>query len=293
MRYIFFICCFLLVCFPAQAEDSGPADTRFETRGGWIFEFDPADQPYPDYIADPRSPQMQLGFALFDTDIPDTSAGRFILDAGTRYTLFKITDPKTKDDFSLDIEGCLFTQFDTGNSLDNVGWDGLYGAFLVYDWRDTITLRYGLRHLSAHLGDEYIEATGRRRIGYTREDFAFGFCYHVKENIQLYFEPSYAYHTGNSRQERWAFEAGFQYQGPHDMWNNSTAQYAGIHFRSFEETGWNLGTSVQGGIHIKRSAGSSNWRIGFEAYTGRAILGEFALDYDESYLMLSVMFDFY
>ncbi|MBC2717316.1 MAG: DUF1207 domain-containing protein [Desulfobacteraceae bacterium] len=294
MRYALLFCCFLMLCSPAIAEDALPADSSFETRRGWVFEFDPADQPYPDYVADPRRPRMSLGFALFDTDIPDTSSGRAVLDAGTRYTLFKITDPKGINDFALDIEGCLFTQFDTGNQLDNVGWDGLYGLFLVYDWRDTITVRYGYRHLSAHLGDEYIESTGRKRVGYTREDFAFGLCYQVNNDVQFYIEPSYAFHIGNNaRQERWAVEGGFQYQGPHDMWNNSTAYYAGIHFRSFQETGWNLGTSVQGGFYIKRSASSSNCRIGVEAYTGRAILGEFALDYDESYVLFGVMFDFY
>ena len=77
------------------------------------------------------------------------------------------------------------------------------------------------------------------------------------------------------------------------MWNNSAAYYAGIHIHSFQETGWNLGTSVQGGINIKRSGSSNNCRIGFEAYTGRAILGEFAMDFDETYFLLSVIFDFY
>jgi hypothetical protein len=293
MRYTLLYFCFLMVSSPAMAEELSPVDTSFTNSRGWVFEFDPDDQPYPAYIADPRRPQMKFGFAMFDTDIPDTSARRFVLDAGTRYTLFKITDPKGADDFSIEIEGCLFTQFDTGKQLDNIGWDGQYGIALVHDWQDAITLRYGYLHYSAHLGDEYIESTGRERVGYTREEFAVGICYQYKEDIQFYFEPSYALHLGNSRQEKWAFETGFQYQGPHDMWNNSTAHFAGIHIRSFQETGWNPGTSVQGGIHIKRSASSSNCRIGFEAYTGRAILGEFAMDFDEMYFMISVMIDFY
>ena len=293
MRYALIYCCFLIVSSPVMAEDLSLVETSFTTSQGWVFEFDPDNQPFPVYIADPRSPKMQFGFALFDTDIPDTSSKRFVLDAGTRYTLFKITDQKSEDEFFIEIEGCLFAQFDVVSQLDNVGWDGQYGISLVHDWQDNITLRYGYLHFSGHLGDEYIESTDRQRVGYTREELAFGICYQFKKGIQLYFEPSYAIHLGNSRQKKWAFETGFQYQGPYDMWNNSAAYYAGIHIHSFQETGWNLGTSVQGGINIKRSGSSNNCRIGFEAYTGRAILGEFAMDFDETYFLLSVIFDFY
>ena len=77
------------------------------------------------------------------------------------------------------------------------------------------------------------------------------------------------------------------------MWNNSTAFYAATHLRAFDETDWNPGVSVQTGFHIKRNQQSSNLRLGLEGYIGRAILGEFALDYDEAYLTAGIFFDFY
>ena len=40
----------------------------------------------------------------------------------------------------------------------------------------------------------------------------------------IYAEPSWAWSMGNeSRQKRWAAGRGAQYEGPRDMWNNSTA----------------------------------------------------------------------
>jgi hypothetical protein len=60
-----------MVPSPVMAEGLSLVDTSFASSQGWVFEFDPENQPYPVYIADPRSPEMQFGFALFK-DIPDT-----------------------------------------------------------------------------------------------------------------------------------------------------------------------------------------------------------------------------
>ena len=71
------------------------------------------------------------------------------------------------------------------------------------------------------------------------------------------------------------------------------AFYAAAHVRAFDETNWDPGVSVQTGFHVKRDQRSSNLRLGLEGYIGRAILGEFALDYDEAYLTAGIFFDFY
>jgi len=278
-----------------SAQDDDRADTTFKIGKNWLLELDPDNQPYPDYLADPRRPRMEVGVGVADSDIPSTSSTRVMLDLGTRYTLLKVTPIKEgKNEFALDIEGGLFTQFDPGNGLDNIGWDGRYGVFAVWDWSDKVVARVGYRHISAHLGDEYIEQTGRRRINYTRDDLALGLGYYLNERILIYAEPSWAWSMGNeNRQKRWAAEGGIQYEGPRDMWNDSTAVYLAAHVRTFAETDWDPGLSIQAGVHVKRDQHSSNLRLGVEGYIGRAILGEFALDYDEMYLTAGIFFDFY
>lgn len=285
----------LLSAGAAVAQETDRADTTFTLGSRWLLELDPDDQPYPDYLADPRRPRMQVGVGAADSEIPETSSSRVMLDLGTRYTLLKILPTgQGKNAFSLDVEGGLFTQFDPGNGLDNIGWDGRYGIFTVWDWSDKLAARVGYRHLSAHLGDEYIEQTGRRRVNYTRDDLAFGLSYSLNKNVTVYAEPSWAWSMGNeNRQKRWAIEGGAQYVGPRDLWNDSTAYYLGAHVRAFDETSWNPGVSIQTGFHVKRDQHSSNLRLGLEGYIGRAILGEFALDYDEAYLTLGIFFDFY
>jgi hypothetical protein len=224
---------------------------------------------------------MQVGLGVYDSSIPEVSDGRVMLDAGTRYTLATVRPGgNSESEFALDIEGCLFTQFDAGNSLDSVGWDGRFGIWVVQDWSRRVVWRAGYRHLSAHLGDEYIEKTGQRRVAYTRDMLALGVSFLAADRFAMYVEPTWAFGCGNEdRQERWSVEGGVQYTGPRTLWNGSTALYGAVHLRSFQESHWKPGISVQTGYHVKRDAASTNLRLALEGYVGRAILGEFALDH--------------
>lgn len=263
-------------------------------RSGRVWEFDPNDQPYPAYIADPRRPRMNVSVGWTNTDIPETSSGRIMLDAGTRYTLFRVSNPDSVNEFAIDIEGGLFTQFDLGNQLDSIGWEGVYGIYGVYEWDNTLDVRVGYRHLSAHLGDEYIETTGRERVGYTRDALVAGFAWRVDDNWTTYIEPSWAFGMGNEeRQERLGIDGGVQYQGPFDLWDGNMAFYGATHVRAFNESSWKPGVTGQLGYLVKRADSSSNLRLVLEAYTGRAILSEFALDYDETYITAGFIIDFY
>lgn len=279
----------------AHAAEEDPIDTTFKIGSRWTFELDPDDQPYPDYLADPR--RMRLGFsaAFVDSGIPNTSSGRAMLDAATRYTLFKIRPDSGGDtEFSLDILGGAFMQFDLGNQLDNIGWDGIYGFNVVFARNDKLAARMGYRHLSAHIGDEYIEKNGRERRNYTRDDFIFGVSYWLREDWMVYLEPRWAFNLGDADGlEEFSAEAGIQYESPKNFWNGSASLYAGMDIQAYQENDWKPGISVQSGFHIQRRKRGANIRLGLEGYTGRAILGEYALDYDESYLLGGLMLDFY
>jgi len=278
----------------SASEDKGFfGDTTFEV-GTWMMELIPDEQIYPIYVADPRRPRLHVGVGYIDTDIPDTSGGTVMLDAGTRITLLKVQPAsKAANEFSIDIEGGLFTQFDLLSGLDNIGWDGRYGAYVAWNRSDLVVARVGYRHISAHLGDEYMEKTGRRRINYTRNDLRIGVGYNLYKSTLVYVEPSYATHRGNQdRQKKWAIEGGVQYQGPYDIWKGSTGLYAGLHISSYEENGWTPSYCGQVGLKIKRDPRMTKLRVGFEGYIGRALLGEYALDFDEAYLTLGVFIDF-
>lgn len=217
---------------------------------------------------------MQVGFGAIDSDIPETSSGRMMLDAGARYT--------------------LFAQFDAGNQLDVVGWDGVYGVLAVYDWDDQLNVRVGYRHLSAHLGDEYMENTDRPRLNYTRVAIVLGLTWEFDNGITAHLEPSWAWSVGNDDlQKKWVLIGGVQYQGPFECWNGSSTFFCGGHVHSFEESDWQPDLSAVAGYLVKRDARSSNIRFQLEYYHGRAVLGEFSLDNDETYLTAGAVFDLY
>ena len=205
------ILCILVVaflCAPAYAEDKF-GDPSFKM-GSWLVDLIPGDQNYPIYVADPRRPRMHVGIGYIDSDIPEISNSIVNLDAGTRFTLLKMhKGSESANTFSLDIEGGFFAKFDLINSFDNIGWDGRFGAYISWDRYGPVVTRFGYRHLSSHVGDEYVKNTGRQRINYDRDDLRIGLGYRFANNALLYVEPSYAFHLGNTnRQDKLAVEGG-------------------------------------------------------------------------------------
>lgn len=260
---------------------------------GW--QIDPGSSPYPGYMADPRAPRMRIGIGAVDTEIPDTTGGRLFLDAGTRYTLarFMPEGPAAKP-FWIDLEGGIFMQLDAGESADSLGWDGLFGITAVRELNQRFVVRGGYRHLSSHIGDEYIERTGRARVSYDRDALVLGASYRPMPRLTAYVEPSAAFSVGNrDRQDPLTLDTGAQYRWPQASGSGGAviSRYAALHAQLNQETDWEPGVTAKLGWAVRGNA-QTTLRFEAEAYTGRAVLGEFALDFDETYLMASFQLDF-
>jgi len=238
---------------------------------------------------------MHMGVGGTHTNIPEVSDEMVNLDAGTRVTLLKMqSSMAAAHEFAVDMEGGFFGRFDMINGFDNYGLDGRYGIYTAWDWSDTIAARFGYRHLSCHLGDEYMVTTGRSRFNYTRNDLRLGLAVRFTQSILFYVEPSWAWQMGNpARQRAWAIEGGGQYQGPYNVWKDSMAWYGGVHIASFKENDWSPSVACQVGLELQRDPKQTKLKFGIEGYTGRALLGEFALDYHESYLSAGIYFDYF
>lgn len=126
----------------------------------------------PLYIADPiRSQSALMLIGVPSSDIRETGHARFSLRLGGQLRIVAFHPDGDPDrGWQLDLEGGFFGHFDLGYSLDNIGWDGLFGLLLDYEPRPDLAFRFGTLHDSAHVGDEYAERTGRSRVGYTREE---------------------------------------------------------------------------------------------------------------------------
>jgi len=149
-----------------------PSET---TRHRWL----PEGSVYAPYLAEISRPGFGLTVVgVADNGIAEAGDLRFGLKLGGRLGLLRIGPPPGREGraWQLDLGAGFYGQFDIDHSLDNIGWDGLYG--LVLSSAPTsgrgLGLRMGVQHWSSHVGDEYAERTGRRRIGYTREEVMAG-----------------------------------------------------------------------------------------------------------------------
>ncbi len=259
------------------------------------LEFLPLRTRYPRYLADPRRPRFggAVGRTLGDP-VPGASESRIFLDLGVSRTFLELRPSPTSDSaLQLDVQAAVFTEFDLVEQLDSIGWDGWYGFHLSWDTGTPLVLKLGLRHLSAHLGDEYEEKTGHMRTGYTREDVSFALAYRLLPGTAAYAEYGYAYHLGSpDTQARQLLEYGIAHDAP-GLWLGGTlGYYAGVHVKQFQENDWKPDLSAQLGLAFRRSPSGLVVRIpAIEVYTGRAILGEMAGE-RESYVSVGTWIDF-
>lgn len=249
----------------------------------------PEQQIYPVNLADPRRIQFSAKNLYFsETSIDQTSDRRFDLKLGGRLGLLwhdaGLNNPQLGWLLSLDVG--YHGQFDVESSQDNIGWDGIYALMLSYRPNSQMAFKFGSYHISSHVGDEYIERTGRARINYTREEWQAGMNLSLSESLQWYAEVGRAHDIRNLQlQEPWRWQTGIQYSPQRaKAWQ----WYAAMDIGASEERDWQRDITLQFGWQIPTE--TRIWRIGLEAYDGKAQLGEFFQD-DEKYIGLGLWLD--
>ena len=251
----------------------------------------PANDFYPGYIADPLRPQNALTLQwLSDTEIPEIGAHRFGLRLGGSFSIRR-WHPRGEPNkgWQLNFEGGFAGQFDIDSSWDNIGWDGFYGIYLNRMITPDFGFRVGTQHDSSHIGDEYSEKTGQKRIHYTREEGIFGVSWRFRPQVTGYAEVGVGNGLAGSVTSR--LQLGVQYVSEVKFWKGRASHFAAIDIRTFEETDWSSRLTVQAGYRIPVGERSSAYRVAFEWGTGRSVLGQFLWD-KESWFALGWYYDF-
>ncbi len=246
---------------------------------------------YPPAIADPQ----RVGFAVewlsyTDTAIPDSGNSRVALKAGGQFGIVRSGPPGDGERaWQVDVLGGFNAQFDADHSLDNIGWDGRYGLLLTSGQPRMISFKLGVLHDSSHVGDEYMERTGRERIGYTRHELVAGVSVPFGENWRSYAEGGWGYQLGNrGLMKPGRGEAGLEFESCRGTRERCTGWYGAADLSAMEERDWELDLAVQTGF-VARSGGRT-WRFGVQWYSGRPPIGEF-FPYTERYIGLGVWLD--
>ena len=260
---------------------------------GWRLAFFPGSDLYPRAIADPLRPMFSLNsVAVNQSDLEGAGERRFGFRLGGRYGFLRIIHPrKQKPVLQLDVEGAFLGQFDRENQTDNIGWDGLYGVYLSWWSGGKLAASIGIKHISAHVGDEFIERTGRERINYTREAWVLGLSYSFTPNWRAYGAYGYAYDLRNVDLQRpGKAKVGLEFESPRRWWGRRTGYYVAMDATSFEENQWHTDLTLQAGLVIPVKKLARTYRFGLEFRDGRSLLGEF-FQHQERHLALGFWMD--
>jgi hypothetical protein len=274
----------IAVVLPAPAEEtSNPAGRKeqFQNPGDDSrrkkLAF-PAGHLQDLYIADPHRPGAGLlGESYFSTDVEQATDYGFYLKVGGRFGLLRWL-PKTDTGrmWQVSLEAGLDAQFDGGSSLENTGWDGNYGLVVSTIKRGgRWAYKTGILHTSAHIGDEWIERTGRQRIGYTREEALAAVSWQFAPKWRTYVEGAWGYElrVGDDLMAPLRGQVGLELELPERMWNGLAGWYAATDISSWEERDWRIDVSLQVGLRMTNA--DRTWRLGLQYYDGRVPLGEF------------------
>lgn len=257
----------------------------------------PEGHLYRPYMASPHSPGFALVGMAVDEGIPESGSPRFLLRVGGRFGLLRWTsgnrgaDGDPEWNAQLELEAGIKGQFDGEHSLDNIGWDGNYGLVLTGRWNERWGWKVGSFHTSAHVGDEYIERTGRRRIGYTREEAVLGLSWTPGLRWRFYAEGGWGYDLRSDEeglQEPGRLELGAEYLGPNRLLGGRAAWFSALDLSFFEESDRGTDAALQAGLAVPLR--DRVWRLGVLAYDGRVPLGEFSQS-EETYLGIGVWLD--
>ncbi|MHC4473290.1 MAG: DUF1207 domain-containing protein, partial [Planctomycetota bacterium] len=250
----------------------------FPVGGEWRGLFAPDELIYPTYVADPLRPTITFSRQwLSDTEIPDAGDSRYFFRFGTRRGFFRFEpDDDSGHAIQVDLYGAFVGVFDIDNSLDNIGWDGVYGVLATWTDGEGLAAQLGLKHDSSHVGDEYAERTGRKRIEYTRQEYVLGLSLSRFDHWRAYVEGGYAFDLRNDElQERKRLQGGLEFEHPDCLFGGAAGVYAAADITSYEELDWQKDVTVQAGLVLSRKGSRPRWRLSLEYRSGRAVIGEF------------------
>lgn len=259
---------------------------------GW--DVGPPGRLYPSYLADPRRPQTYAGVLhVLSSDLNDGFGNghvRTMLSFGGRVPVVRYSGSGVQA-WEFSVEGAFFGLFDASQSLENIGWDGWYGLLVSWRFARNWSTKLHYRHLSSHLGVEFIERTGRQRIGYTREDFTLGLAWQPLPGATVYGEGGVGIHDGAGRQESGYFQFGAQYRDDDPILWDIFDWQIGTDVQLFEEDDYDPGITVQGALLVPLAREGQQFRLALEFHTGRVLLGELS-EFSEDYLALIFAWDF-
>jgi len=235
--------------------------TPLAPRGDWTWQLLPDGILYRAYLANPK--ESRIGTQVFN--LPGDGA---LWDStlGGRMGLLRYgtNDPAWPQGWQLDVEGSAQVRLDPDENLDLRSTDYRVGAPLTYGY-GRHRLKLGYYHLCAHLGDEFLAAhPSFSHLNFVRDVLTVGYAYFLTENLRLYGELGWGFHTEIS--QPWEFQFGVEY-APAAATGLAGAPFFAVHGHLRQEINYSGNVVVQAGW-AWRGATSHLLRTGLHYYNG-------------------------
>lgn len=261
--------------------------------------FLPGTSLFHPLIADPLEPRFTLGLLktnLLETQGPERAA--FFVSDDDKIDVvaavgigmaFPFVELKKWADGGINLTGHVgvFSRFRIENpSRDDMGQDWVVGGGIEM-LKGDFAGRARIHHRSSHLGDEFTEEFGARRIEFGGEALEAVAAYQDKTGVRLYGGGSYIFHSNTKstvilqqlgRDDRYTVQAGadgewYKWSGGH------LGVHGGMDFQAAQRTKWQGAFSALGGVAFRRDNHSTarELRLSLRYFTGPSPMGEFFL----------------
>jgi hypothetical protein len=240
----------------------------------WLWQLMPDGLVWRSYMAGVKEPR----FALVTSD---NSAWGTIWDAtlGGRVSLVRYGTPNgyRPDGWELQFEGAAMPRlWPTKDSSPVIACDYRVGIPVVYangNWQ----FKTGYYHISAHLGDEYMDLYPNvQRINYMRDAVMLGVGYFWTENLRLFAETDWAFGADGGAKP-WEFQFGCD-------WSPAVrggAPFAALYGNLRQELNYGGFFVAQAGWQWRGGASMHTFRLGVEYVNGKSTQYEFYDDFEQ------------
>jgi hypothetical protein len=191
--------------------------------------------------------------------------------------------------WELDVEGAAFPELDLEQDGTLASVDFRAGAVLTYGF-DRYQGKLGYYHLCSHLGDESSPLfTTLQQAGYIRDAIVWGNAYYLTDDLRIYGEASWAFHTWGVAKP-WEFQIGAEYSPVSHAGDLSGSPFLAVDAEFRQDVNYEATLVVQAGWQW-RSIHNRLLRIGVQFYTGKSEVFQI-VDANERIVGIGMWYDF-
>jgi hypothetical protein len=204
-------------------------------------------------------------------DVADTGIGGVI-------PFLRYSRGEERDAWQVDIFALVLSRW--SDSRDSIAVDYRFGIPLtraIGPWE----FKIAYEHTSTHLGDEFLEETGQRRISHLRDEIVLGAAYRFLDDFRAYAIFAYAFNMGtDGPDDPFRYDFGLEWSSPCETgWGGRP--YAAVDLEIKGDQGYATNFTSQVGWQWRGHAHGPSFRLGLEYFKGRSPYGQFFQDREQ------------